>query len=133
MACRSPHLWLALSPHGYGHAAMTAPVIDALRRLCPDLRLTIQTGVPRDFLETRYGPDFVYVADIPDFGFKMLSSTQVDLEASAQGYKDLHAHWPKVVEREAERLREAAPDLVLANAPYVTIAAAGIIRGLESP
>ena len=126
MARPSPHLWLALSPHGYGHAAMTAPVIGALRRLRPDLRLTIQTGVPRAFLETRYGTDFAYVPEIPDFGLKMLSSTQVDLEASAQGYKDLHADWPKVVEREAERLRQAAPDLVLANVPYVTMAAAAL-------
>ena len=124
MARLSPHLWLALSPHGYGHAAMTAPVVEALRHLRPDLRLTIQTAVPRGFLETRYGTDFAYVAEIPDFGLKMHSSTQVDLEASARGYKDLHADWPQVVEREAARLRLAAPDLVLANAPYVTIAAA---------
>jgi hypothetical protein len=136
MARPSPHLWLALSPHGYGHAAMTAPVVKALRRLRPDLRLTIQTAVPRGFLETRYGTDFTYVADIPDFGLKMHSSTRVDLEASAQGYKELHGDWPNLVAREAERLRQAAPDLVLANAPYVTIAAAaqaGIpVLGLSS-
>ncbi|TAN60870.1 MAG: hypothetical protein EPN20_13195, partial [Magnetospirillum sp.] len=49
----SPHLWLALSPHGFGHAAMTAPVVTELRRRRPGLRLTIQTGVPRAFLESR--------------------------------------------------------------------------------
>lgn len=120
----SRHLWLALSPHGFGHAAMTAPVVNELRRRRPKMRLTIQTGVPRAFLETRYGRDFTHVEDIPDFGLKMLSSTQVDLEASAEGYAALHADWPAVVEREARRLRAAAPDLVLANIPYVTIAAA---------
>jgi hypothetical protein len=103
---------------------MTAPVVEALRRHKPDLRLTIQTAVPRAFLETRYGNDFTYVADIPDFGLKMLSSTKVDLDASACGYKALHADWSGVVGREAGRLAQASPDLVLANAPYVTIAAA---------
>ena len=120
----SQHLWLALSPHGFGHAAMTAPVVNELRRRRPNLRLTIQTGVPRAFLETRYGTDFAYVGKIPDFGLKMLSATDMDGEASARGYRELHADWPGVVERETARLRAAAPDLVLANVPYVTIAAA---------
>ncbi|MDO8606200.1 MAG: hypothetical protein Q7R40_06670 [Phaeospirillum sp.] len=118
------HLWLALSPHGFGHAAMTAPVVNELRRRRPGLRLTIQTGVPRAFLETRYGTDFTYVGEIPDFGLRMRSSTEIDLDASARGYAELHADWPAVVEREAQRLLAAAPDLVLANVPYVTIAAA---------
>lgn len=120
----SQHLWLALSPHGFGHAAMTAPVVNELRRRRPGLRLTIQTGVARSFLETRFGTDFTYVGEIPDFGLRMFSSTQVDLDASARGYRDLHADWPAVVLGEAQRLREASPDLVLANVPYVTIAAA---------
>ena len=120
------HIWLALSPHGFGHAAMTAPVIEAMRRLRPNLRLTIQTGVPRTFLEERYGPDFELVDDIPDFGLKMLSATAIDVEASAAAYRGLHARWPEVVEREAARLKAARPDLVLANVPYVTIAAAAL-------
>ncbi|RAU22526.1 hypothetical protein CU669_07495 [Paramagnetospirillum kuznetsovii] len=122
------HLWLALSPHGFGHAAMTSPVIAALRRRCPDLRLTIQTGaiMAPEFLRSRYGDDFTLVADIPDFGLRMRSSVEIDLDASAEGYRRLHAHWPEVVEREAERLRRAAPDLVLANIPYVTVAAAAL-------
>lgn len=105
---------------------MTAPVVTELRRRRPGLRLTIQTGVPRAFLESRYGSDFTYVDDIPDFGLRMISATEVDLDASAKGYVDLHGDWPAVVEREARRLRAAAPDLVLANVPYVTIAAAAL-------
>lgn len=120
----SPHLWLALSPHGYGHAAMTAPVVQELRRRRPGLRLTIQTAISRPFLETRYGRDFTHVDRIADFGLRMRSATEIDLEASAQGYLDLHADWDGLIGREAEFLRAAAPDLVLANAPYVTIAAA---------
>lgn len=117
------HLWLALSPHGYGHAAMTAPLVAELRRRRPGLRLTIQTALPRDFLETRYG-NFEYVAEIPDFGFRMRSPTEIDLAASAAGYDALHADFPGLVAGEAARLRAARPDLVLANVPYVTLAAA---------
>lgn len=124
LADASKHLWLALSPHGYGHAAMTAPVIHALRRRMPDLRLTIQTTVPRSFLEERYGPGFVHVPEIPDFGLKMVSAVGVDLDASAEGYRRMHSDFTTLVEGEAERLRRGRPDVVLANVPYVTLAAA---------
>lgn len=119
-----PYLWLALSPHGYGHAAMTAPVIEALRRRRPDLRLTIQTSLPRPFLEERYGPGFHHVDDIPDFGMRMRSASSVDLEASRAAYAALHAGFERLAAREAERLGAARPDLVLANVPYITLAGA---------
>ncbi|HSV28065.1 MAG TPA: hypothetical protein VLL76_00865 [Candidatus Omnitrophota bacterium] len=122
----SPHLWVALSPHGYGHAAMTAPLVAELRRRRPELRLTIQTALPREFLATRYG-EFEQVTDIPDFGFRMRSATDIDLEASADGYAAMHVGFDGLVAREAERLRRAAPDLVLANVPYVTVAAAALV------
>lgn len=117
------HLWLALSPHGFGHAAMTAPLVAELRRRHPDLRLTIQTALPRDFLETRYDT-FEHVRDIPDIGFRMKSPVELDLEASAVYYRRMHADFSGLVAGEARRLRQAAPTLVLANIPYVTIAAA---------
>jgi hypothetical protein len=102
---------------------MTAPLIAELRRRRPGLRLTIQTALPRDFLATRYD-DFEYVGDIPDIGFRMASPTQIDIAASAHFYLAQHADFPALVAREAARLAAAAPDLVLANVPYVTIAAA---------
>lgn len=122
----SPHLWLALSPHGYGHAAMTAPLVAELRRRRPGLRLTIQTALPRPFLESRYS-NFEYVDHIPDIGFRMTSAVTIDVEASAAFYAGLHADFPAVVAGEAARLAEARPDLVLANVPYVTIAAAAAV------
>ncbi|MEW5729641.1 MAG: hypothetical protein AB1918_17560 [Pseudomonadota bacterium] len=128
----SPHLWLALSPHGYGHAAMTAPVVAELRRRRPDLRLTIQTGLPADFLRTAFGDDFTLVPEIPDFGFRMRSSLEIDLEASAAGYAALHADFGAVTAREAERIAAAAPDLVVSNVAYAVLAGAARagVRGI---
>lgn len=123
MTDRDPHLWLALSPHGYGHAAMSAPVVAELRRRWPGLRVTIQTSLPRAFLETRFGV-FDHVPEIPDFGLKMHSSTDIDIEASAAAYLELHADLPAVIAAEAGRLAVARPDLVLSNVAYVPIAAA---------
>lgn len=119
----SAHLWLALSPHGYGHAAMTAPLVAELRRRRPGLRLTIQTSLSRTFLATHYA-DFDHVPDIPDFGFCMKSAVALDVPASAALYVEMHADFSALVARETARLTAAKPDLVLANVPYVTLAAA---------
>jgi len=119
-----PHLWVALSPHGYGHAAMTAPVVAALRRRCPGLKLTVQTALPEVFLRSRYGEAITLVESIPDFGLCMHSSTRVDREASAAAYLAVSDRWDELVAIEAARLAAAAPDLVLANVPPLTLAAA---------
>jgi len=118
------HLLVALTPHGYGHAAMTAPVINALRRNLPGLRLTLQTATPRDWLESRYDGPFDLIADTPDFGLKMTSAMAVQAEESADAYRALHSDFDGVVAAEAARMTRLGINLVLANIPYVSLAAA---------
>jgi hypothetical protein len=119
-----PHLLVALSPHGYGHAAMTAPVIDALRRRVPGLRLTLQTTLPADLLASRYGSGFEVIPQIPDFGLRQASASLVLIEESAADYRALHAGLDVVVAEEARRQRALGIDLVLSNVAYVPLLAA---------
>ncbi|CDK98370.1 conserved protein of unknown function [Magnetospirillum gryphiswaldense MSR-1 v2] len=119
----TPHLWLALSPHGYGHTAMTAPVIAEIQRRIPSLRLTIQTQVDPDFLRSRYR-HFSHVDQIADFGFHMVSATGIDLEASAQGYLDLFNRFDVEVADNAARMALDRPHLVLSNVAFIPLAAA---------
>jgi UDP:flavonoid glycosyltransferase YjiC (YdhE family) len=118
------HLLVALTPHGYGHIGMTAPVVNELRRRLPELRLTIQGPDSEELLARHFSGAFQVVGGAPDFGMRMRSSTEVDVAASASAYAELHADFAAVVAREAERLRAITPDLILANIPYVTLAAA---------
>ncbi len=122
---KTPHVWVALTPHGFGHAAMTAPVIRELKKLCPNLRLTIQSGgLPFDFLRDRFAMPFDVVEETADFGLIMESATGVRVAESALAYEHLHENLPMLIDREKMRLSAAAPDLVLSNVSYVTIAAA---------
>lgn len=118
------HLLVCISPHGYGHTAQTAPVINALRRSLPDLRLTLRTTVPHALLAARFEGPFTQVASAADFGMKMASAVQVLAEESAAAYADFHADWDNKVAQEAVDLRALAPDLVLANVPYLPLAGA---------
>lgn len=118
------HLLVVVSPHGFGHAAQTAPVVNALRRRRPDLQLTLRTTVPRSLLAMRFHGEFRLLAEQVDFGMRMASAIDVLPEASARAYTMLHRHWDEQVAREAARLRALAPSLVLCNVPYLTLAGA---------
>ena len=120
----APHLLLAVSAHGYGHLAQCAPVVNALRARLPALRLTIRSGLPRAYLASRIRGRFAHQARSDDFGVCNRGGLEVDLEATAARYRDLHRDWPQHLAEVARELRTAAPDLLLADIPYLTLAAA---------
>lgn len=84
---RSPHLLVALSSHGFGHLSQAAPIINQLRELIPNLRLTIRGAFPADQIQRRiFYPDVLQpVAD--DFGMVMRDALTVDLGASLHAYQ----------------------------------------------
>jgi hypothetical protein len=118
------HLLVAVSPHGFGHAAQVAPVINALVRRLPALRVTVQSTVAAWFLRQRIDTDFQLVDRSSDFGLMMNSALNIDLESSTSAYAELHGSWEARVSEEASLLRALAPSLVLADVPYLSLAAA---------
>lgn len=121
------HLAVAISSHGYGHGAQTAAVLTALRARLPALRLTLLTGLPQSFLEQRIPGEFALIDWRGDFGMHMRSALDVDVERSAADYAIFHADWDRHCATAAARLEELAPDLLLANIPYLALAAAARI------
>jgi hypothetical protein len=121
---RSPHLLVAVTGHGYGHLAQCAPVVNRLRELRPDLRLTVLSELPRAVLASRFAGDFSYLGAEVDAVMRMHSAWQVDVSASCRAWREFHRDWEAAVRREMERLREIGPDLLLANIPYRLLLAA---------
>ncbi|MFZ5862862.1 MAG: hypothetical protein ACOYXR_08490 [Nitrospirota bacterium] len=124
MSRRAPHLVVVITPHGFGHAALTAPVVNALRPRIPGLRVTLRTTVDRDLLAARFDPPWDLVPTAADFGMRMTSALDTDVENSARAYASLHEHWPERVAEETTALTALAPDAILSNIPYLTLAAA---------
>lgn len=119
-----PHLLAAISAHGYGHLAQTAPVLNALRARLPELQLTVRCGLPHAVLAPRIAGPFVHQPVEDDFGMVMHSALAVDVAASAARYAAFHADWERRVDSVARELEQTAPDLILADIPYLTLAAA---------
>ena len=121
---RQPTLFVAISSHGFGHLAQTAPVVGALRRRLPSLRVVVQMAAPKELLAGFFPFPFEHLSRTADVGMLMSSSLDVRVEESAAAYLDFHRDWEERVERQAELLRRYHADLVLANVPYLLPAAA---------
>ena len=118
------HLLASVSAHGLGHLAQSAPVLNALRRQRPGLRLTVASTLPEARLRQRIEGEFRIEPRALDIGFLMHDAFRVDLDASAAAYRELHADWDARVADAAHWLAELQPDLLLCNAAYLPLAAA---------
>jgi hypothetical protein len=88
------HLFVDISSHGFGHLAITAPVLNTLAKIAPNLRLTVRTRLPRQLLVQRIHVPFELIEASSDFGYVMIDATHIDLPASAAAYRQAHADWP---------------------------------------
>ena len=125
MTLRS-HLFVDISSHGFGHLAITAPVLNTLAEIIPNLRLTVRTRLPAHKLRQRIHTPFELIDGSTDFGYVMHDATRVDLPASAAAYRQAHGEWPGRVAEEAAFLRRLKPDLVLTNVSYLPLAGAAL-------
>lgn len=119
-----PALFASISGHGLGHLAQIAPVLDALARRRPDLRITVQTAIPEARLRSRLSCPFELVAEEPDVGMIMAGPLEVRVEETLQAYRRFHRALDARIDRQARGFVATKPDLVLADVPYVPLAAA---------
>ena len=125
----NPHLLVAISSHGYGHLAQVSPAINALQDLScatdtAPFELTVRSALPHEQIARRIHRPFDLDIGSDDFGMVMHDALRVDLIQSLQRYDALHRHWDDEVNRLAAHLCAQHVSAVLADAPYLTLAAA---------
>ena len=120
----SPHLVVSISGHGFGHVAQTAPVLNALHRLLPELRITVRSAVAVEHLRSRIHAPFTHLMSEGDIGMIMSSALDVCIEESRAAYYQFHSNWDKRVEEEAQILRDLKADFILSNVGYLALAGA---------
>jgi len=118
------HLFVDISSHGFGHLAQTAPVLNRLVELRPDLRLTLRSGLPLAKLRQRIRIPFEHIAAASDFGYVMIDALTIDLPASRARYQAQHADFAARVDADAALLRNLGVKAVFSNVSYLPLAAA---------
>lgn len=119
-----PIIYVSVADHGYGHSAQTAPVVNALRAMRPELELVIRSALPRGLLEAHFDGHFEHVDRRAEVGMCMDNALDVAAEASYRAHLDFHCTWEARVAREAAELQARGVALVFANVSYLMVAAA---------
>ncbi len=119
----SLRVFLAITPHGFGHAAQASVVVAALRqRFTVDL--AIQSDLPVSKLNEKFGHSWALLPSVDDFGVVMRDSLTPDWPATATAYRAVMSREQASVRRVADAIRSFRPDLVLSNvSPLVCRAA----------
>ena len=118
-----PLIWAAISAHGFGHAAQVVPVLNALGRLVPDLRVLLRTTVSPTFFKDRLVVPWEIHPVQQDVGCIQQDPLTIDIEATWRSHHDFHRSWDERLQIEVDAIRAAQPDLVLADTPYLALAA----------
>ena len=119
-----PRLTYVVTPHGFGHAARAAAVMQALQRRCPRLGLQVVTAVPEAFFRHSLERPFVYRELRTDVG--MIQRTPIR-EDPAATVAELGRFYPLAEERVADLADDLVrweADLVLCDIAPLGIAAA---------
>ncbi|MDR4464418.1 MAG: hypothetical protein MRJ66_09160 [Nitrospira sp.] len=118
-----PLIWAAISGHGYGHAAQVVPVLNALGRLVPDIRVLLRTTVPATFFKDRLSIPWETSSVQQDIGCIQQGPLTIDVEATWLEHHRFHSTWHERLQTEVTAMRAGAPALVLADTPYLALAA----------
>lgn len=116
------HLVVDISAHGFGHLAQTAVVLNALDRT--SLHLTIRSKAPINILRERIRQPFELIPYQQDNGMVMQDALRVDVPQTFAWYQAFHRNYAERVEQAARDLQALEPDLLFANVPYLSLAAA---------
>lgn len=118
-----PLIWAAISAHGYGHAAQVVPVLNALGTAVPDLRVLLRTTVPAAFFKERLRVPWEHSPVQQDVGCIQDGPLSIDVEATWREHQRFHATWKDRLQIEQAAMRRARPNVVLADTPYLALAA----------
>lgn len=117
-------LYVAISHHGLGHLAQTAPVLNALHEIEPATEFVIRTALPRAMIEARLDFPFEQICTASDCNLVMHDAVRADIPASLAAYRAFHDGWVRRVATEARELERVKVDAVFSNVGYLPLAAA---------
>lgn len=118
------HLLLAVTAHGYGHLAQSAPVVAELKYRYPKLRVTLQGDINPAYAARRLPPGYHQVPIAADVALPMDGPLSVRWAEGLALYETFEVGYEGHLAAQIGRLRADPPDLVLADIPWLPLDAA---------
>jgi UDP-N-acetylglucosamine:LPS N-acetylglucosamine transferase len=104
-----------ISPHGFGHAARAASIMEALAQIAPSFQFDIFSTVPRWFFAKCNSFAFQYHRLLTDIGLVQQTPFQEDLRATVQKLKKLLPFKASRIAAAAETIRRLKCKLVICD------------------
>jgi len=102
-----------ITGHGYGHAVRSSQVIGSLKKTSPDLRIYVRTTAPEWlFLDRAFQS-----RQAIDVGILQKDSLEMDLDKTLRACQSLHDSAARLIEQEANFIREHKIRLILGDIP----------------
>jgi hypothetical protein len=114
-----------ISPHGFGHAARAASVMEAIAEIESSTLFDIFTTVPAWFFNNCSTFDFRYHFLLTDIGLLQMNPFQEDLPATVQRLKNFLPFDPAQIAPVAEKIRFMQSELVICDIAPMGILIAG--------
>lgn len=113
----NPTIYIAITDHGFGHAARTASIAGHLQKLLPSIELIIATTAPRWLLECYIDGDFIYRQRGFDVGVVQADSLKMDLDATLVKWQNIISSKDDIIAEEVAFCQEHGVNLVFGDAP----------------
>ena len=104
-----------VSPHGFGHAARAASIMEALTAIDPAFHFDIFTTVPDWFFAQSDSFSFTYHHILTDIGLVQQTPFQADLKATIRALKQFFPFDPAEVASRAGKLQQQNCELVVCD------------------
>ncbi|MDA0269177.1 MAG: glycosyl transferase, partial [Cyanobacteria bacterium] len=121
---RPPTLYVAITNHGFGHATRTSAVVAEIQRRCPEINIILATTAPQWLLKTYLHQPVQWRHVAFDVGVLQSDSLTMDYDATLAALKTIQAQAAETIAAEAEFLKMAQVDLVLADIPPLAVSVA---------
>ncbi len=116
-----------ISAHGYGHGVRSCDIIQALNSYYPQVHTYIISDLPQAFFRNRLGSKQNSVrAGSFDAGMIQLDSIRVDVDATLEVIKQIHARRKELLAQEQIFLKNSSVKLVVVDIPALPIEAAAL-------
>lgn len=125
-----PTIYLAITDHGFGHAARTSSIAATIQKLLPAVKLILVTTAPKWLIDCYISGDFIYRPRSFDVGVVQSDSLKMNLDATLHRWQEILAQQEQIIAEEVAFIQAEGVDLVFAD---VTPIASLIARAAGVP
>jgi hypothetical protein len=112
-----PTIYIAITDHGFGHAARTASIAGQIQQLFPTAKLILVTTAPNWLLKCYIDGEFIHRQRSSDVGVVQADSLKMDRAATLTKWRDIIDRQDQIVTEEVAFCQQHGVNLVFADAP----------------